>query len=70
MPVPSPLTPVMPSQLASLQLQPNPSPERDEDEECECPDKNPPRPSSKVARVKAFARRMSEWSLENLKRGK
>jgi hypothetical protein len=50
------------------QLQPQPKRERD----CECPDpeRREQRLSSKVANVKTYRRRMSEYSLENLKRGK
>lgn len=43
--------------------------QRDEECECEEPEKPKPRPSQIVATIKTFARRMSQNSLDNLKRG-
>jgi hypothetical protein len=58
-----------------LQLAQNPLPiprAQAKRDECECPEpeRREPNPSNVVARIKAFARRMSQNSLDNLKRGK
>jgi len=47
--------------------QPQPKTQRDR---CEEDKRRRRRPSSVVAKVKQFTRRMSQWSLDNLKRGK
>lgn len=63
-PAPSPLTADQPGLLPFAQ----PQTKRDR---CDCRDrKHERRPSDKVANVKTFRRRMSEWSLKNLNRGR
>lgn len=68
-PSPSPLTRVNPQVLSFAQPQPQPRTQRDE---CECPEpdeEREKRPSNVVARIKGFARRMSQNSLDNLRKG-
>ena len=73
LPFPSPnpstpgLTPLAATQLGFAQF----DRQRTRDDECECedPEKREPNPSSVVARVKNFARRMSQNSLDNLRKG-
>jgi len=60
---PVPLTPVEPAALPFAQ--PQPQTQRD-DCECEDPERKRKRPSNVIARVKGFARRMSQNSLDNL----
>lgn len=64
MPFRDPLTGINADALPLARL--NPRRKRDE---CEC-NENEPRPSSVVAKVRQFSRRMSQWSLDNLKRGR
>jgi hypothetical protein len=47
--------------------QPQPARERDRCRDCR---KHNRKPSSVVANVKVYKRRMSQWSLDNLNRGK
>jgi len=69
LPQPVPLTQLQQQGLrfAADQGMPQQRRSRDRDRECRC-EKNPPAPSSKVASVKAFRRRMSQHSLDNLRR--
>lgn len=73
LPTPTPSTPLTPINNAMPFFNPQPAlqPQLDEEEdedECDCSVE--PNPSNITARVKAFARRMSQTSLDNLKRGK
>lgn len=65
---PEPARP-LPEPLTSLNAQPLPFAQPQPDNECECePDeKHRPKPSSVVAKVKPYSRRMSQWSLDNLR---
>ena len=62
-----PLTPINPEVLAFSQPLPEARRQRDE---CECPEpeRKEKRPSRVVATIKSFARRMSQNSLDNLRR--
>jgi hypothetical protein len=47
---------------------PQPAPKRERDCDCE-PRRRRKRPSSKIANVRPYSRRMSQYSLDNLRKG-
>jgi len=70
-PQPSPQPSPSPSPLTRANLNPL-SLAQTQADECECrdPDEREPNPSNVVAQVKNFARRMSQNSIDNLRKGK
>lgn len=69
-PQPVPLTPDNASVLRFAQQPEARTPRERERDRCEEEREQRRRPSGVIAAVKSYRRRMSEWSLENLKRGK
>lgn len=73
-PAPTPTPAPAPDPLTGLNADPLPfarlNPEANQDEDrCRCDDELEPNPSNVIASVRGFARRMSQNSLDNLRRG-